>query len=651
MGFLSPAFLIAGLAVAVPLFLHLFHRHEGRRLEFPALRYLLRTEKEHARTIRLRQLLLLLLRITAIALLVGAGARPFLHGTGGVHDPTAMVIVLDNSMSSGLIRGGDRVLDLLKMVATQSIESASDEDRIWLIRAGEPWDVAITGSRGDLLSAIRETDVTDTSGDLLAAFERSILLVSGSDLEAGEIHLISDLQASAFRGTPLTVGLDAVPFVVFDERSTERPNAYLDSLVIGGGLAPLVNQRTLLSIRVSGTVDSVDVPLRLVIGNQILGAGTGTSNVSTLLPLGPFGMGSVSGYVETDPDNLRGDDRRFFTFQVSPPPMVATAGTSPFFLSEALPVLTDARRVRMTDVRNAQVLVSIAGSGLMEATREGRATVVLAPPDPTLLPGLNRSLATVGIPWRYELIPLSGEATVTRWSGSVDLEEVRVRSHYLLTPGNPDLEDGVLARLSSGEPWLVEGATSRGPYLLLASGLDDQSANLPLTAALIPLLEWMMSRWGGLELERGGHAIKAGEPITPLPGATSIRDPQGVLHPIDDAQLFHATRWAGLYEVLQNDSILGLVAVNTPSQESILKPISSDELRNLLPGSVTFVADSSRWVRSLFSTGKGPEIWRWLLAIAVIVLIAESLVAASGPKTVTRRSFRETTRVKRPSAA
>ncbi len=34
---------------------------------------------------------------------------------------------------------------------------------------------------------------------------------------------------------------------------------------------------------------------------------------------------------------------------------------------------------------------------------------------------------------------------------------------------------------------MVEGTTPRGPYLLLASGLDDQSANLPLTAALIPL--------------------------------------------------------------------------------------------------------------------------------------------------------------------
>ena len=114
MGFLSPIFLLAGLAVAVPLILHLFHRHDAKRMVFPALQYLLRTEKEHARTIRFRQLLLLLLRIAAVLLLVGAGARPFLRGGGGVHEPTATILFLDNSMSSGLITGGARVLDLLK---------------------------------------------------------------------------------------------------------------------------------------------------------------------------------------------------------------------------------------------------------------------------------------------------------------------------------------------------------------------------------------------------------------------------------------------------------------------------------------------------------------------------------------------------------
>ena len=629
MGFLSPIFLLAGLAVAVPLILHLFHRHDGKRMVFPALQYLLRMEKEHARTIRFRQLLLLLLRIAAILLLVGAGARPFLRGGGGVHEPTATVLIIDNSMSSGLIRGGARVLDLLKAVALRSIERASDEDRIWLIRAGEPWALAITGSRADLRADVLETDATDARGDLRTALERAVVLASGAGLPAAEIHLISDLQASAFEGNGSPVEAGAIPVVVFDDRSRDNKNAYLDSLMIGGGLPPLANQRTRLSVRLAGDADSADVPLRLVAANRIRAATTGGAGISALLPIGPFAAGDVDGYVETDPDDLRADDRRFFAFRVRSAPTLATSGSTPFFLSEAIPVLIDAGRVRPAPIRDAEILISVAGAGISEAAKEGRAVIVLPPSDPALLPGLNRALSAAGIPWRYEPTTAVGEAGVTRWSGPVNLDDVRIRSHYTLIPETEELNRGVLATLSSSEPWLVEGTTPRGAYLLVASALDEESTNLPLTAALMPLMEWMVSRWGDTQGTQGGWI--AGTPIIPPPGTTDIRDPAGTLHPVDATQPFAATPKAGLYEFLVGDSTIQMIAVNAPREESLLLPIENADLRGLLPGPATLVRDSARWTRAVFSGGQGPEMWRWLLVAAVLVLVAESLVAASGP--------------------
>ena len=627
MGFLSPVFLFAGLAVAVPLILHLFHRHDAKRMVFPALRYLLRTEKEHARTIRLRQLLLLLLRVAAILLLVAAGARPFLRGGGGVHDPTATVVILDNSMSSGLIRGDGRVLDLLKAVALRSLEGASDEDRVWLIRAGEPWGLAITGSLAEVSAAVLETDATDARGDLRAALERAVVLASGAGLAAAEIHLISDLQATAFEGDS-PVDAARIPVVVFDDESSDTENTYLDSLMIGGGLPPLANQRTRLAVQVAGAAGEAEVALRLVVGNRIRGAATGGQGLSTLLPVGPFAAGLVDGYVETDPDGLRGDDRRSFAFQVRSAPTLATSGPTPFFLSEAIPVLIDAGRVRSAPARDAEILISVGGSGMTETAREGRTVIVLPPSDPTLLPGLNRALSTARIPWRYEATTALGEAGVTRWSGPVNLEIVRIRSHYALIP-EPQVSQGVLATLSSGDPWLVEGTTARGSYLLLGSDLDDKSTNLPLTAALMPLMEWMVSRWGDTKGAEGG--VIAGMPLSPPPGTTDIRDPAGTLHPVDASQPFVATPEAGLYEFLAGDSTLHVVAVNAPREESILTPIEAGALRSLLPGPVTLVTDSARWTRAVFSTGQGPEIWRWLLIAVVLVLVTESLVAASGP--------------------
>ena len=133
MGALNPFFLAAAVAVGVPIFLHLFQRHETRRFSFPALRYLERTEKEHARRIKLRQLLLLMTRVAILLLLVGAGARLVFGGRGASHPPTAVVIVLDNSMSSGLVIGETRVLDQLKALAQAALDEATDEDVFWVI--------------------------------------------------------------------------------------------------------------------------------------------------------------------------------------------------------------------------------------------------------------------------------------------------------------------------------------------------------------------------------------------------------------------------------------------------------------------------------------------------------------------------------------
>src|SRR5690606_8530377 len=162
MGFLSPLLLVLGAAVAVPIILHLFQRHQGPRVIFPALRYLRRAEKEHARQIKLRQLLLMLLRVAAILLLALAAARPFARGAGAQHSPTAVAIVLDNSLSTGVIAGDRRLLDVLRDRALETLEAAGPDDRFWLIRAGAPWEPALSGD--PLVTAERVRQTAPTAG-------------------------------------------------------------------------------------------------------------------------------------------------------------------------------------------------------------------------------------------------------------------------------------------------------------------------------------------------------------------------------------------------------------------------------------------------------------------------------------------------------
>src|SRR5687768_17969037 len=79
MGILAPLYL-AGLAVlTLPLLLHLVRRTPKGRKEFSSLMFLSPTPPRLTRRSRLDQIILLLLRLAALALLAFAFTRPFLR--------------------------------------------------------------------------------------------------------------------------------------------------------------------------------------------------------------------------------------------------------------------------------------------------------------------------------------------------------------------------------------------------------------------------------------------------------------------------------------------------------------------------------------------------------------------------------------------
>ena len=80
MSFLFPAFLAGAAAAAIPLILHLLKREPEPRLKFAPVKMLRHAPVEHTAKRRLREWLLLALRIAALVLLAIAFARPRLSG-------------------------------------------------------------------------------------------------------------------------------------------------------------------------------------------------------------------------------------------------------------------------------------------------------------------------------------------------------------------------------------------------------------------------------------------------------------------------------------------------------------------------------------------------------------------------------------------
>src|SRR5688500_6846534 len=107
MGFLAPLMLAGLAALAVPIANHLIGRQRARIVKFAALDFLMSTKRRTARRLRLRERVLLLVRIIACAAVVLALAKPFTScerkGPRVTRGPQAAVLVVDDSFAAAYV--------------------------------------------------------------------------------------------------------------------------------------------------------------------------------------------------------------------------------------------------------------------------------------------------------------------------------------------------------------------------------------------------------------------------------------------------------------------------------------------------------------------------------------------------------------------
>lgn len=208
--FLNPGLLGWLSLAAVPIVIHLLFRRRTRRVEWAAMQFLERAHKRTKRRIQLENLLLLLLRVAAVALLVFAAARPLLQSTNPVaglaHTPTHAVIIVDVSGSMSLDTGGvGKPLDDAKTAARKLIESldASAGDTVEIIAHASPPDTRSRGPGGyvdpEAMRRHLETLVVPTARatSFADALERARVKLA-SHPTGRVVYWISDFQCTGF---------------------------------------------------------------------------------------------------------------------------------------------------------------------------------------------------------------------------------------------------------------------------------------------------------------------------------------------------------------------------------------------------------------------------------------------------------------------
>ncbi|HIN02637.1 MAG TPA: hypothetical protein EYM60_04795, partial [Candidatus Marinimicrobia bacterium] len=103
-------------AISIPIIIHLLSRLRIKKVEFSTVRFIKQLETSSIRKIKIQQILLLLLRMLAIASLVMMMAQPvtqgFMPGWLAAEQDARLIMVIDNSASMNVQDGDKSFLDL-----------------------------------------------------------------------------------------------------------------------------------------------------------------------------------------------------------------------------------------------------------------------------------------------------------------------------------------------------------------------------------------------------------------------------------------------------------------------------------------------------------------------------------------------------------
>ncbi len=199
MTFLAPTLLIALPLAALPVIIHLIHLYRRRQVKWAAMIFLLAAQRMNKGLSRLRQILILALRVLAVAALIFVITRPLAGGwlglTGGA--PDSVLVLLDRSASmeqQNLATGvSKRVAGLRNL--TKAINDAVGA-RSRLVFLDSALGKAEPIEKADALLDLPQAEVTETAADIPALLQGALDYITTNKTGRTDVWLLSDLQQS-----------------------------------------------------------------------------------------------------------------------------------------------------------------------------------------------------------------------------------------------------------------------------------------------------------------------------------------------------------------------------------------------------------------------------------------------------------------------
>jgi hypothetical protein len=343
MWFVQSLFLLAGLAVAIPIIIHLVFRQRAKRIDLGTLRFLRIVLEQNARRRRVMRWLLLCLRLACVALLAFLFARPYLLASRPMGEKQTTVVLIDRSATMELkqsdgLRAIERAIADVKALLVQAsdntrFEIAFFDHAVHPLFPPAPADQKSRGktrppSKSELLAKLKVPAECYGATDFGAALEWARDVLAKAPDGPRKLHIFTDFQQSGLAWSEVDELPPEVTTTLHDlGRSAVNNVAVTEARAQRAWLRPDEQTAVHVTVYNGGPFTTAELPVMLRLKSEEqkvelkeqLKVEPGTSE-SVRFDLPPLAAGLWQGDVTVElEDDLPLDNKRPLALLASPP--------------------------------------------------------------------------------------------------------------------------------------------------------------------------------------------------------------------------------------------------------------------------------------------------------------------------------------------
>ena len=696
MTFLNPAILFGLLAASIPIVLHFLNLRKLKMVEFSTLAFLKELQKTKIKRIKLKQWLLLLLRIAIIILLVMAFARPTVKnislGNSSTTKTTA-VIIIDNTFSMSVLTEKGSYLNRAKQIAKNLLSNFQEGDEIAIILVGKlskEVSKPITNFK-QVIQSIDELQISSVSKTLNEAVIKASQLIYQSKNFNKEIYLLTDLQKgrvtnSSNELTNLSGILNVNSHIyLVDIGGKKTINLGIEDLIPNNQIferGKTVSFNARVKNYSSQTVDNSVVSL-FVNGKrsaqQSLNlTGGETKEVSFETTLSDTGLVNITAELEDDEilyDNLRcfsvyvpdkislliltdlNDDAKFVKLALEDPQQKikidekSTTQLSSLNLKD-YDAIIEIGSEKNSDWNNLAGFIDRGGkvvimpgsqSTLLNFQKLCNALNVSAP---------NNSFGKINSqqsPVQFDKIDFQNPLFDDLFENKKQIQFQSPDIYYYFNTSTGGKGKSVITMFNNSA-FLSEYKIGNGKVFLFNSAPVLSWNNFPLKGFFAPMINKLIL-YSASKIKEQSNFI-AGEEIIadisnhPVPQIV-IQRPDGIKEFVNTDSLsnrnflfYTKTDEIGTYKFYSGNKLLDYITVNHDPRESIAERSTDSELDDYFKrigfeGKLIVLSPNDDFSKIIYQSRFGTELWKHLLIAVLFLAILESIVARSSKKDLT----------------